>query len=175
MRNKIKWVLIIGIIAMLIYLSPSIYLMAKWGVIESGMSLSAFCNLLIWASLIGTAAGWVFYQLANDCFAVHPTKAGISEQVIFYTGTTLGSGIYSASGGTLYLTKNALIFKPHLFSINKQEAEISIEDITTVERYRNLGLVNNGIKVKTTNTIFYFIVYKPAEWISQIKAVRNNI
>lgn len=90
------------------------------------------------------------------------------ETILFDTGANHFKGAEGV-GGKLYLTTKRLVFKSHKFNIQNHELSISLSDIDKVDRYKTLGLVNNGLSVKTVdNKTEKFVVQKIDEWLNQL-------
>lgn len=71
-------------------------------------------------------------------------------------------------GGWLYLTDNELIFKSHNFNINNHTYSIPLNKIKDVKPFLTLGIIPNGIKVITYDSVDKFVVYQRKEWIKHI-------
>jgi len=55
-------------------------------------------------------------------------------------------------GGRLVLTREYLLFKPHVINIQKDEETILLKDIKGVRKMNSLGIIPNGLKVITETT-----------------------
>ena len=125
---------------------------------------------LIGGVLSGFLFGWLMGLFANSKRLTKDTKidTDANETILFDTGANHFKGA-EAVGGKLYLTDKRLVFKSHMFNIQNHEFSINLSDIDKVDRYKTLGLVNNGLSVTTTgNKIEKFVVQQPDKWFSQL-------
>ncbi len=90
------------------------------------------------------------------------------ETILFETGANHFKGS-EAAGGKLYFTNKRLVFKSHKFNFQNHEFSVSSDDILHAERYKTLGIVNNGLSVTLReNKIEKFVVQQPAEWLARL-------
>jgi len=125
---------------------------------------------LFGGALSGVLFGWLLGLFVNSKAITEGTKidTAADETILFETGANHFKGAEGV-GGKLYLTNKRLVFKSHKFNIQNHELSISLSDMDKVDRYKTLGLVNNGLTVTTTyNTIERFVVQQPGEWIDQL-------
>lgn len=125
---------------------------------------------LFGGALSGLLFGWLMGLFANSKRLTKDTKIDTEadETILFDTGANHFKGAEGV-GGKLYLTNKRLVFKSHKFNIQNHELSISLSDIDKVDRYKTLGLVNNGLSVTTTdNKIEKFVVQQIDEWINQL-------
>ncbi len=82
-----------------------------------------------------------------------------------------------AVGGNLYLTENQLIFQTNILNfLQKHECIIDLQDITSIEFEKTLGMVNNGLLVKMENGLKeQFVVTKREKWKNEIENRNQNV
>jgi len=79
-----------------------------------------------------------------------------------------------ADGGMLYLTGKRLIFKPHKLNTRSHQVIVPLSGIKSVDRYKSLGFINNGISVATVYGIKYkFVVEKADKWLLVYNGKKN--
>jgi hypothetical protein len=125
---------------------------------------------LIGGALAGLLFGWLTGLFANSNRLTKDTKidTDANETILFDTGANHFKGAEGV-GGKLYLTNKRLVFKSHKFNIQNHELSISLSSIEKVDRYKTLGLVNNGLSIQTIdNKIEKFVVQKIDEWLNQL-------
>lgn len=76
-----------------------------------------------------------------------------------------------AVGGNLYLTDNQLIFQTNILNLlQKHECIINLKDITFIEFEKTLGMVNNGLLIRTENGLNeQFVVTNRENWRNEIE------
>ncbi|MCM0667896.1 GRAM domain-containing protein [Flavobacterium tyrosinilyticum] len=74
-------------------------------------------------------------------------------------------------GGNLYLTDNQLIFQTNILNfIQKHECIINLKDIALIEFEKTLGMVNNGLLIRTENGLKEkFVVTNREQWKNEIE------
>ncbi len=83
---------------------------------------------------------------------------------------------FESVGGKLCLTDKRLIFKSHKFNIQNNLSVIDLEDISTCEKTKTMGLISNGLKINTVNgKTEKFVVEGAGNWIYLIYKNRANI
>ena len=125
---------------------------------------------LFGGALSGLLFGWLMGLFANSKRLTKDTKidTDANETILFDTGANHFKGA-EAVGGKLYLTDKRLVFKSHKFNIQNHELSINLLDIDKVDRYKTLGLVNNGLSVTTIeNKTEKFVVQQIDEWLNQL-------
>ena len=70
------------------------------------------------------------------------------EQIIAEAPANLMRGV-EAVGGRLMISNRRLLFQPHSINIQRRQTEILLRDVTQVGPRRTLGLVPNGMFVRT--------------------------
>ena len=125
---------------------------------------------LLMGALTGYLFGWQMGLLANSKWLAKGTKIDTEadETILFDTGANHFKGA-EAVGGKLYLTNKRIVFKSHKVNIQNHELSISLSDIDKVDRYKTLGLVDNGLSIKTVeNKNEKFVVQQIDEWITHL-------
>ena len=90
------------------------------------------------------------------------------EEIIFETAANHFKGA-EGFGGKLYLTNKRVIFKSHKINIQNHELSIYLTDIDNVERYKNVGIFNTGLSIKSKDSkVDKFVVEQAGEWIKKL-------
>ncbi len=72
-------------------------------------------------------------------------------------------------GGRLYLTNKRLVFKSHKLNIQNHQLSINLIDVIGFNKYKTLGIINNGLSIQTAqNTTEKFVVEQADEWINKL-------
>ncbi len=125
---------------------------------------------LVTGAISGVLFGWLIGLFAKSNFVTQTTKIETEpdEHILFETPANHFKGVEGV-GGKLYLTDRRLIFKSHKLNIQAHQLSINLTDIKHVDRYKTLGVVNNGLSVTTTNnTTEILVVEQVAEWIKHL-------
>src|SRR5690606_8202622 len=97
------------------------------------------------------------------------------EVAIFQTPANHFKGAEGV-GGSLCITGKRLLFKSHNLNVQNHELSISLLDIASVDQYKTLGLINNGIAVHITDNLTEkFVVDKADKWVEQILKTKNGL
>ncbi len=131
---------------------------------------------LIAGALAGFLFGWVMRLFANSKMLTKDTKieTHANESILFDTEANHFKGIEGV-GEKLYLTNKRLVFKSHKFNIQNHEISINLPDIDKIDRYKILGLSDNGLLVSTTNNkTEKFVVQAIEEWLNQLEERKCN-
>ncbi|SCG77517.1 GRAM domain-containing protein [Micromonospora inositola] len=90
------------------------------------------------------------------------------DKVVLRAMANLWRGAESV-GGRLTLTDRYLSFRAHALNLQTAPLDIPLSDIAGTRRYRNMGLVPNGLAVTTrSGTEYRFVVRKRDRWIDRI-------
>ena len=105
---------------------------------------------LFGGALAGLLFGWLIGLFSNSKLFTRGTKIDTDEDedILFETPANHFKGIEGV-GGKLYLTNKRLLFKSHKVNIQNHELTINISDIQKVDRYKTMGIVDNGLSVTT--------------------------
>ncbi|GIJ28136.1 hypothetical protein Vqi01_32980 [Micromonospora qiuiae] len=88
--------------------------------------------------------------------------------VLMSRRANLWRGVESV-GGRLTLTDQHLSFRAHAVNVQSAPLDIPLQDIVATRKYRNLGLVPNGLAVTTMSGVEYrFVVGKRDQFIDKI-------
>ncbi|MGZ5283455.1 MAG: GRAM domain-containing protein, partial [Bacteroidia bacterium] len=91
------------------------------------------------------------------------------ENIVFETPANHFKGI-EAVGGSLYLTSKRLVFKSHKLNIQNHEFSIDLVEIKSVDRYKSIGLADNGLSIITSKGVTEkFVVEQIEEWVKLLK------
>ena len=125
---------------------------------------------LIAGAISGVLFGWLIGLFAKSKFVTQTTKIETEpdEHILFETPANHFKKIEGV-GGKLYLTNKRLIFKSHKLNIQNHQLYIQLTDVSNVDRYKTLGLVNNGLSITTIdNKIEKFVVEQVESWIKYL-------
>jgi hypothetical protein len=89
------------------------------------------------------------------------------ETLLFQTKANHFKGIEGV-GGKLSLTDQRLVFRSHALNIQSHVLNIPLQNIGHVERYKTIGLINNGLKITAEGKTEKFVVDKAEEWLSRL-------
>ena len=165
-RNRIKAGLSFGIAMAIFFILKD--LLTHDNLTTKNIIISII-SALFGSAVSGLLFGWLIGLFANSKFVTQGTKIDIEadETILFETGANHFKGSEGV-GGKLYLTNKRLVFKSHKLNVQNHQLSISLSDIEKVDRYKTLGIINNGLVVTITkNTIEKFVVQQPDEWIDK--------
>jgi hypothetical protein len=81
------------------------------------------------------------------------------EEILADVAANLFRGIEGV-GGRMKITSRCVIFEPHSINLQKIPAEILLSDIVEVAKRNTMGLVPNGLLIRTKNGVEYkFVVW----------------
>jgi hypothetical protein len=127
-------------------------------------------------AIAGLLFGWLSGLFSKSKMVTETTKIDIDaeEKILFETPANHFKGIEGV-GGKLYLTNKRLIFKSHKLNIQNHQLIINSSDIKHVDRYKTLGLVNNGLSITTiADKTERVVVEKVEEWL-KILTEKNGL
>ena|ERR1022692_2015637 len=127
--------------------------------------------------IAGFLFGWFAGLFSKSKFVKETTKVDTDpdENIVFQTPANHFKGI-EGIGGKLYLTNKRVLFKSHKLNIQNHKLSISLTDINSVDRYKTLGVVNNGLAIITKqNTTEKFVVEQVDEWLKQLTDWKKRI
>lgn len=80
-----------------------------------------------------------------------------------------------AVGGRMKITSRRILFEAHIFNIQREPAEILLEDISEIRKISTLGIVPNGLLIRTKTGIEYrFVVWKRKHLIALIRRLKST-
>jgi GRAM domain-containing protein len=80
-----------------------------------------------------------------------------------------------AVGGRMQITTHRILFKAHAINIQKEPAEIDLKDVVEAGKRNTLGLVPNGMYVRTKDgTEYRFVVWGRSNLIKIIQAASKD-
>jgi hypothetical protein len=134
------------------------------------------------SSLVGGAVStllftWLSGVLIKSKFVRGVTNVDLSpdETIVFQSPANHFKGM-EAVGGMLYLTSLRLIFKSHRFNIQNHQCSINLNEITTVDTNKTLGVVNNGLIITIiANHTEKFVVSDVNEWVAKLNDAKNSL
>lgn len=166
-KNKIKAGLIFGIAMTIFFILQD--LLTHDNLTTKNIIITIVSGLF-GGALAGLLFGWLIGLFANSKLLTQGTQINTdaNETIVFETGANHFKGAEGV-GGKLYLTNKRLVFKSHKYNIQNHELSINLSDVDKVDRYKTLGIANNGLAVTTThNIVEKFAVQQPDEWINQL-------
>ncbi len=132
---------------------------------------------IIGGAVAGSLFGWLMGLFSKSKFVQKTTRVdtGPGEEILFQTAANHFKGV-EAVGGKLFLTNKRLIFKSHKLNIQNHQLSISLPDIDRNDRYKTLGLVNNGQAITTKqNVTEKFVVDRVEEWLQHLAGSKNSL
>ena len=120
--------------------------------------------------LSGVLYGWLIGRFLKSKSVTESTKiqTDADENILFETPANHFKGV-EAVGGKLYLTSKRIIFKSHKLNIQNHQLSIKLTDIETFDRYKTLGLVNNGLSIITSDQkTEKFVVSEIEQWMDNL-------
>lgn len=121
-------------------------------------------------TLSGVLFGWLMGKFLNSKYINQACAVEMEagESILFETPANHFKGIEGV-GGKLYLTSRRLIFKSHKLNFQNHQLDILLPDIQAFDRYRTLGIINNGLRVKNDQGVVEkFVVHQPEKWVQLI-------
>lgn len=140
-------------------------------------TITSVISGLAGGAISGLLFGWLMGLFSKSKFDKETTTIDTEpdETIIFQTPANHFKGIEGV-GGKLYLTNKRLIFKSHKFNIQNHELSTNLTDINSVDRYKTLGVVNNGLLIITNNnTTEKFVVEQADQWLKKLTARKNGL
>jgi hypothetical protein len=127
-------------------------------------------------AIAGVLFGWLTGYFFKSNFVKNATKIETEpdETVLLETAANHFKGV-EAVGGKLHLTNKRLVFKSHKLNVQNHEYSLPVENVKNVERFRTLGLVNNGLLIVTNDNLKEkFVVEHVKEWVNQLTVIAEN-
>jgi GRAM domain len=102
------------------------------------------------------------------------TTESLREVTLIDVAANLFRGA-EAVGGRMQITTHHILFKAHAINIQKEPAEIDLKDIVEVGKRNTLGLVPNGMYVRTKDgTEYRFVVWGRGNLIKIIQSASKD-
>lgn len=120
---------------------------------------------------------FVMYRFTSSKFVAKNTaiEVGTEEKIVFEGLVNHVKGIEGV-GGRLYLTNKRVIFKSHGLNIQDHLLEIPVQDLISVENIRpKLGIIKNGLCIKTTSGVEKFVVNDAQKWMKHLTEAKKNL
>ena len=176
MNNKLKSGLYFGLGIAFIFLIKDSF---SWltGEVSTSEIIKSLISSILAGLFTGIIVAWLADKFLTSSIFTKPPKFNFeNEEVIhFQTPANHFKGI-EAVGGFLCLTNKRLLFKSHNLNIQNHELSIILSDITTVDRYKTLGIINNGLAIRLSNDeTEKFVVDKAKQWIENIGMTKNGL
>lgn len=94
------------------------------------------------------------------------------ERIIFEEGANLFRSRINAVGGKLVLSNQRLLFIPHRYNFQREQAIIKLKDIKVVIPGKITRIANKSLRViSRENAEYYFTVNNREEWIRQLEGL----
>ncbi|HEY5406740.1 MAG TPA: GRAM domain-containing protein [Ginsengibacter sp.] len=174
MSNKVKPGLFFGITMAVIFIAESLLSADDT---STGDIVRIIATGIISGAIAGFLFGFLIEKFRTSKFVKNSTIITLDadEKIIFETPANHFKGAEGV-GGKLYLTNKRLVFKSHKLNFQKHELSIPLNEITKVERYKALFMINNGLNVQTIqNTTERFVVEKAGEWYNYLNKPVNGV
>jgi hypothetical protein len=128
---------------------------------------------LVGGAVAGVLFGWLMGPLTKLFTVKTDLLLNDKEHIIYETPANHYKGL-EAVGGKLLLTNERLIFKSHRINIQNHQLSIDLARLVKIDRFKNLGLVNNGISVTTeSGTTEKFVVSNVEEWLRRLSSLNG--
>ena len=114
----------------------------------------------------------IFAYIQTRKFELIKQELSRDYEIIYDGGANHFRG-KEAVGGWLFLTSTELIFKSHGFNIQNQKTIIPLNNILEVTKVNTLGIVPNGLMIRTNNKSERFVLHGRGVWIQKIKQARS--
>ncbi|MDZ4821049.1 MAG: GRAM domain-containing protein [Planctomycetota bacterium] len=134
-----------------------------------GLTNRSWIAGLILGVISGVAFGlmmaWFMQWLQGRCLRKPITLPG--EHIISQGAANHFRGI-EAVGGWLFLTDRRLFFYSHDFNVQNHQLSIPRNEILQAEPCRTLGIVPNGLRIKTSDRVEQFVVQDRQSWLRHL-------
>lgn len=131
---------------------------------------------LIAGTISGLAFGFVIYFFVTSSIVKKQIQIeNMDRESIIHSGGANHFKNVEAVGGKLYLLKDKLQFKSHNFNIQNHGNIIDINQIKEVNFYNTLGIIPNGLAIKTNDDqIEKFVVNGRRIWKDKILKLKSD-
>jgi hypothetical protein len=122
---------------------------------------------VVTALLAGAAFGFRFSRrLSSQIATLQAEIEPPAGEVVEHSAPANHFQNFEGRGGSLFLTRRNLIFKPHRRNIQSNIVTIPRQEIVGVAATRTLGVVPNGLKVALRDgTVHRFVVSDRERWV----------
>jgi len=177
MSNKVKSGLYFGIGMTFFFLFRTIIAWVTGEEESTGEIAKSIVAAVIAGLVSGLLFGWLTDKFLVSSIFTKPMnfKLNNGETVIYQTPANHFKSV-EAVGGSLCLTDIRIIFKSHKLNIQNHELSILLTDVNLVDRYKTLGMINNGLAVHLHNGVTEkFVVDKANQWITHFDRTKNGL
>ncbi|AWM12825.1 hypothetical protein DI487_02355 [Flavobacterium sediminis] len=131
---------------------------------------------LIAGPISGLAFGLILYLFASSKTVKKQTQIeNIDGETVIRSGGANHFKNGEAVGGKLYLLKDKLQFQSHNFNVQNHRLSINLNQIKEVGFYNALGLIPNGLEIKTTDgQTEKFVVNGRRIWKEEIEKLKSE-
>lgn len=164
-KLKIRYAFFVGLLMALSSVVSNV-------ILQENLDSNHFLKIIVAGLFEGIVSGvlfvWLMSKILNPGLMAKFTNINMDEdeQLIFETSANHFESMEDV-GGKLYLTNKRLIFKSNNINTKNNELSIELPDIIEVDKYKTLGVINNGISVITaSNNKEKFVVEKRRDWLS---------
>ena len=176
MSNKVKSGLFFGIAMTVFFMSETVIAwITGTEQATNEISKSVFAALL--AGLVsGLLFGWFTDRYLVFALFIKSPKFDVhnNETLMLQKPANHFKGAGSV-GGHLCLTDKRLRFKSQGINTQSEECTINLSDISHVNTFKTLGLVNNGIEIITNEQVVErFVVDKQKHWLQSINQIKRH-
>ncbi len=131
---------------------------------------------LIAGPISGLAFGFVIYFFVTSKIVKKQTQVeNLDGESIIHSGGANHFKNIEAVGGKLYLFKDKLQFKSHNFNVQNHGEIIDLNQIQEVNFYNTLGIIPNGLAIKTSaGQTEKFVVNGRRIWKEKIEKLKSE-
>lgn len=165
-KFDLKAGLFFGIGMIIFYIILNLWMSDNFNSVGKAIVYSLISGLVS-GLLFGLIIGWFKSSKSVDTTMKIDTLP--EESILFQTPANHFKGAEGV-GGKLYLTNKRLVFKSHKLNIQNHELSINLTDIANTSRYKNLGVIDNGLKITSNdNKVDKFVVEQAEEWTERLR------
>ena len=143
--------------------------------LNDNINANSIIKSLVIGLVLGIVSGFLFGLIigyfSSSKFVDRTTRIETrpDENILFQTPANHFKGMEGV-GGRLYLTNKRLVFISHKLNVQNHELSIDLGNIISIDRYKNAGLLNNGLIVTSrNNNVDKFAVEQAEEWVRKLK------
>jgi hypothetical protein len=124
--------------------------------LQDEYSFNSISRILVSSIAAGALSGFMYHFIMNlfkhSKFVKKSTAISLNENelIVLEKDANHFKGIESV-GGRMFVTNNRIVFKSHALNIQNHEVSFIWKDIKQVNRYKSLGLLNNGLELHLKN------------------------